>query len=367
MKRKTLTQNKWLRFLLPIPVGITVYVLILLIFDSLQQLADNFFSQEVMITIVLSFILLESQRVFLKLIDKKYPLKLNHSAIESTSEESESEAAQPFAQSLRIIVIPFASLIFSVVIITPLVWAYFSYLLELVGFSTELIVFNAVFGIVAIIFSMIHVSSSFLAVHKQIHYIREKELRKNLEHDLEKFKLQINPELLYDSLENLISIVHTDTKAADQYIDHLSRIYRYTLDARKIELVTLEQEIAQSYSLLYLLNLKHKGAIHFNHQLSEERLLHQVVPGTLPTLINETVKRTIVNELQPIEINLKEENQNLKYCCTNNPKINFEHHQEWQLSLLNKAYQFFSEKKLDVYHNNTTIQVTIPTFEIEEE
>lgn len=367
MKKKTLTQNKWLRFLLPIPVGFTVYVLILLIFDSLQQLSDNFFSQEVMITVLLSFILLETQRLFLRLIDKRYPLKLNHAIIEKAGDESSSESTAPFSQSLRIFIIPLASLLFSLLIITPLVWAYFNFLLELVGFITELIVFNAVFGIVAIIFSMIHVSSSFLAVHKQIHYIREKELRKNLEHDLEKFKLQINPDLLYESLENLISIVHTDTKAADKYIDHLSRIYRYTLDARKIELVSLEQEIAQSASLLYVLNLKHQGAVHFTHSLPEDLLTQQVVPGTLPTLIQESVNRTIVNTLQPIEIRLQAEAKQLKYICTNNPKINFEHDQKWQLSLLNKAYQFFSEQKLDVHFNQSTIQVSIPTFEIEEE
>ncbi len=367
MKKKTLTQNKWLRFLLPIPVGFTVYVLILLIFDSLQQLADNFFSQEVMITVVLSFVLMEVLRLFLRFIDKRYPLKLTHSILEKAGDNGSPESTPPFAQSLRIFIIPLASLVFSFLIITPLVWVYFNFLLELVGFSTELIVFNAVFGIVAIIFSMIHVSSSFLAVHKQIHYIREKELRKSLEHDLEKFKLQINPDLLYESLENLISIVHTDTKAADKYIDHLSRIYRYTLDARKIELVTLEQEMAQSASLLYVLNVKYHGAIHFKQKLPDEWLQRQVVPGTLPTLIQETVRRTIVNALQPLNIQLQNENNQLTYVCTNNPKINFEHDQAWQLALLNKAYQFFSEQKLDIRANHATIQVAIPTFEIEEE
>ncbi len=363
--KKNNSLNKWLRFLLPIPTGIIVYVLILLVFDTLEQIGSHFFSDEVAITITFSFILLEIQRFVLLIIDRRYPININSPHVEE-EEQDQNSTKLPSASS-RVIIIPLISLILSIIVISPLVAIYFTYGLGLKDYYRELFVFNGVFGIVSVIYSIIHVSTSFLAVHKQIHYIREKELRKNLEHDLENYKLQINPNLLYDSLENLISIVKQDKKMADNIITHLSKIYRYILDTRHIELVSLNEELANLNSLIYILNIKHNGAIRITDALPEKDTDKQIVPGTISTLVMEVCKRSIINNYQALEIKLDCKNGNLLFSTNNNPKITLHSLNHWNLNQLNRAYDFFSSKRPEISENKQEIKISVPLFEIEEE
>ncbi len=355
-------QQKWLRFLLPFPIGVVVYILILLVFDSLEQFGSNFFSQEVAITIFLSFVLLETQRLLLNATDRRFPLKM-----QIISGEEECVPTKSVNHSLRIVLVPLISVLFSLILISLLVSIYFSFVLSISDFYTELIVFNAVYSIVAILYSIIHVSTSFLAVHKQIHYKQEKELRKGMETDLEKFKMQINPKLLYDGLENLISIVHVDPKLAEQFVGHLSKIYRYNLDNRHVELVDLKYELDLSSSLLHLLNVQHKNMISFTYNLPDDWFEHQVIPCTISTLIQEVVNKSIINSFQAINISLNMVGDKLVFICNDNPRIGFNGESTWNLSLINKAYSFFNNQQLEIVRNNQQLHINIPLFEIEEE
>ncbi len=359
----TSKQQKWLRFILPFPIGAVAYILILLVFDTLNQFSANFFSQEVVVTVFLAFVLLESLRAVLNGIDKRYPL------IEKMlTTESEEVSDKGPNHSLRIVLIPLLSLLVSFIVTSFLVSIYFRFVLIISDFNTELIVFNGVYGVVAILYAIIHVSTSFLAVHKQIHYKQEKDLRKGLETDLEKFKMQINPQLLYDGLENLISIVHAQPRLAEQFINHLSRIYRYNLDNRHVELVDLKQELALSSSLLHVLNVKYKNAICLKSDLPDEWLSRQIIPCTISALIQELVERSIVNDFQPINIMLEIKEAELMFVCKHNPKIGLNGNSEWNLNFINRAYSFFSEnKQLVITHHNQQLHINIPLFEIEEE
>lgn len=356
-------QQKWLKFLLPFPIGVVVYILILLVFDTLNQFSSNFFSQEVAVTVFLTFVLLGILRLVLSFIDKRYPL------LAKVADNDEDKIADKGVNhSFRIVLIPLISLLISIVVISILVSVYFSFVLIITDFNTELIVFNGVYGVVAILYGIIHVSTSFMAVHKQIHYKQEKELRKGMESDLEKFKMQINPQLLYDGLENLISIVHTQPRMAEQFINHLSKIYRYNLDNRHVELVELDKELELTSSLLHLLNIKHKQTIRFNHQLPKEWLSRQIIPCTISSLVQELVNRSIVNEFQPLQIELKQKKEGLLFICNHNPRIGLNGENIWNLSLINKAYSFFNDnKQLEITHHNQQIHINIPLFEIEEE
>ncbi len=355
-------QQKWLRFLLPFPIGIIAYILILLVFDSLAQLGTNFFSQEVAITIFLAFLLLEGQRLLLNAIDKYFPIPI------SKEDAVSSMLGQKMpSHSLRIFIVSLLSVLFAIILISAVVSIYFSMILLIRDYTSELIVFIGVYGILAILYAIIHVSTSFLAIHKQIHYRQEKELRKGMESDLEKFKMQINPQLLYDGLENLISIVHSQPKLAEQFVNHLSRIYRYNLDNRHVELVDLKQELQLTTSLLHILNVKHNNAIEFKHQLPEDWYQQQIIPGTISTLIQEAVGRSIINEYQPMIIQLKQVDGTLVFSCANNPKIALNGKSKWNISHINKAYAFFNGNKLEIEQNNQQLNINIPLFEIEEE
>ncbi|TAJ09736.1 histidine kinase [Marinilabiliaceae bacterium JC017] len=370
MKKVSLLQNNWLRLLIPIPVGMVVYTLILLVFDSLNQLSENFFSREAMVTILFTYLLLEGQRLFLLFIEKHFPLQSKKLTTLTTESDTIPDLPNKKRRSYTgtILIQLFASLLFSIALISIVVSIYYRFYLGFIGYHTELIVFNAVFAIVSIVYNMIHSSTHFLAFHSQILYLKEMELRKSLEHDLERFKLQINPSLLYQSLENLIAIVHSDPKLAENYIDHLSRIYRYTLDARQNELVCVSQELKIVDSLLLLLNVKYQGALSFDYSLNTIVKNKQIVPGTLQLLIQQAIERNIISGMQPLIIKLENgAEDHINFSFNDNEKLTLNESSQINLNHINKAYAFFSNKTLTHTIKSNKVHIEIPVFEVEEE
>jgi two-component system, LytTR family, sensor kinase len=80
----------------------------------------------------------------------------------------------------------------------------------------------------------------------------EKFRKENAEYQFEMLKLQLNPHFLFNSLNTLSSLVHEDTSKASDFIRRLSDVYRYVLDNRNKELVTLkvEMDFIQAFSFL---------------------------------------------------------------------------------------------------------------------
>jgi sensor histidine kinase YesM len=339
--------------------------LILLAFDSLDQLRVLFFNYELLFIIFISFVLLESQRAFIHLVEKVFPLQSKPLPDDQAPHKA---TLSPSTSKIFIITSQLTgTLLFSVLLTSLMLSAYYSLVLKISDFNTELIVFNIVFGIVSLMYTMLHTSSKLLTHHSRLLYSQEKELRKKLEHDLEKFKLQVNPDLLFDSLENLISLVYNDKKSAENYIDHLSKIYRHSLDSRKNELIPLNRELEIVESLYALLAIKYNHNLELTNHIKPKNHQLQIVPGTLTLLLQYAVNGSIVSPYQPLKIILKEEGNHLVFQFDNNQKLRNKNLFSHSLTLINKAYQFYNNEFLKQTTKETSIQIKIPLFEVEEE
>ncbi len=73
--KKIFINNAFFRILFPIVYGIIVYLLILLINNSIDTLNETFLTQEVYISIVLTYLVMESNRLLIK-VTEKYTLSL---------------------------------------------------------------------------------------------------------------------------------------------------------------------------------------------------------------------------------------------------------------------------------------------------
>ena len=74
---KNIIHNPVFRIFTPIFYGVTMYILILLIFDSIQQLSDNFFSIEVFLCVIITYLIFETLRFYALIVEKKCPVKCN--------------------------------------------------------------------------------------------------------------------------------------------------------------------------------------------------------------------------------------------------------------------------------------------------
>ncbi|HNP20390.1 MAG TPA: histidine kinase [Fulvivirga sp.] len=343
--RKMFIHNGFFRLLMPPIYGVLVYLLILLINNNINQLSNLFVGQEVYVCIGLSYLLAESLRINIRLFEKYAKADLTN----------------------RIFVQLIAGVMLSLAVITIAISAYFNYIVEFAIAESQLIIFNSIFAVSSLLYNLLYFSHLYLHKQNTIRLAEEEALTDQVEMELAKFKNEANPNLLYDSLETLITLVHKSTEESEEYIDHLSAVYRYILSHRKTEFSTLQNEIKATQNVIHLLNYKHNNNISLKVNLDKQRMDAPIVPGTLPNIVEQAIRTTIINSFSPLVINIEYEPEDgyivVQYPL--NEKLDIKREQIF--SDIQTTYAFYSEKpvvQVRAYNQN---YIKIPLLEVIEE
>ena len=187
----------------------------------------------------------------------------------------------------------------------------------------------------------------------------EKFRKENAEYQFEMLKLQLNPHFLFNSLNTLSSLVHEDQAKSAEFIRRLSDVYRYVLENRNKEIVTLREEMDFIRSFTFLQGLRFQGMIDFRFDISESLLDRKIAPMTLQLLVENAVKHNVASRKMPlwIAISTKEE----EIIITNNiqPK---EEQAGMGVGLKNimSRYDFLTGRKVQIHHDDHQFSVVIP-------
>ncbi|MCK6611136.1 MAG: histidine kinase [Bacteroidia bacterium] len=120
----------------------------------------------------------------------------------------------------------------------------------------------------------------------------------------ESLKNQVNPHFLFNSLNVLSSLVHIDANLSEKFIDQLAKSYRYLLEQKDNELVTLRTEIEFVEAFTFLLKIRFEDKLVVKINLSEEVLDYYIAPLTLQLLIENAVKHNSISNQSPLIIEL---------------------------------------------------------------
>ncbi len=311
------------------------------------MLAENFFSREVLFIIGLTYIFFESNRLLIVVLNKIYPVSKD--------------------LKLRILFQYLFSILFTILGISTTLYAYFIYIEGFSTIWTELITFNSIYLFTAVFYNLFFFSLVFLNKKNESKVNKEKTLRENLEIELQSFKNQVNPELLFQSLEVIISELHRDKKSADGLIDNLSKLYRYTLDNKNNDLVTLKEEINSLTPICNLFKAKYSNSFLLDISIDTEIQRLCMIPGTLQLLVEYALAENIINEYLPLNLNISNEGNRLLINYKLNKHISETNSVIDRLDFLFKAYIYYSEKGHKMWDKNGIRHFEIPLIEVEEE
>jgi len=346
MKNSWFYNNYSFRLASPLLLGVIIYMLVLLFFDSVGEIITNFFSREVLFVIFLTFIFLEANRLIIVLLNKFYPLEQG--------------------VSLRIMLQFLISLALSSIIISLTLYFYF---IHYVGFSTittELITFNLIYFFVAIFYNLYYFSIVFLYKRNYSRIDHETTLKANLEIEMEAFKNHVNPEFLFQSLETIISELYNDKKVADELINELATVYRCTLDNQYNELVCLKEEISLLRPILRLFKAKYEDALQYTIDI-ESDIKGYVIPGTLQVLFEHAIFQNIVSTSIPLNFSVMANDSDLIISYTSNRKLKTNEKVEGRIKKFQNAYNYYSKTGVDLNELNGKVIITVPLLELDEE
>lgn len=331
------------RLICPPVYGIVVYLLVLLVFDNIAQVKENFFSQEVLLCIVLTFALSESLRLMIILLDKWYPIEKN---IKSRI-------------ALQITINLWCTLL----VISGGVAIYFVYIVgytSFTSFTTELLTLNSIYFITSLFYTMLYLSIFYLNQHNKAKLQEEKMLRERMEHQLSQLNKEVNPELLYNSLETLIYLAHQDARQAENYIDHLSSVYRYFLNHKHKELTPVSDELQAVQHLVHLYSKRYCGHVQFQVHLSEEANAYLMIPGTLLELVEDAVLTTMISETHPLEIDAYPEGAYFVISYRRRDRLTPRQFAHVSVDEIARAYTFFTDNALQYQKTDEECVIKIP-------
>lgn len=170
---------------------------------------------------------------------------------------------------------------------------------------TEIVLINSLIAVIITVIILLAVFVRVFMRYWREGLQREEQYKRDiLTAQYEALRSQINPHFLFNSLSVLTALVESDQQSAVKFIRKLSEVYRYVLDVREKELVTIGEELELVRSFLYMQQLR------FGDQLRVEmgpfRANGRIVPLSVQMLIENALKHNIASDDQPLYITLTE-------------------------------------------------------------
>ena len=97
-------------------------------------------------------------------------------------------------------------------------------------------------------------------------------------------KNQLDPHFLFNSLNVLTSLIEENLESAQKFTTSLSKVYRYVLEQKNKELVTVDEELRFAKTYMSLLKMRFEDSIIFEIPERASNPESKVVPLSLQLL-----------------------------------------------------------------------------------
>ncbi len=199
----------------------------------------------------------------------------------------------------------------------------------------------------------------FFMAWRELAINAEKLKRESLASKYESLKSQVNPHFLFNSLNALSNLVYQNQDLAVKFIKQLSDVYRYVLDTRTRELVSLQEELEFLNAYLFLQGIRFGENLKVNNKLNGTQ--SYVPPLVFQLLIENAIKHNIISSEQPLTIDLFNEDGFL--VVSNNlqrREVMREDSSGFGLDSIRQRYEYLSGKQVLVMEENGKFIVRLP-------
>ena len=164
--------------------------------------------------------------------------------------------------------------------------------------------------VITVIVSLLIHLVYFYKAYQENRVKQEKIIAGNASAQFESLKNQLDPHFLFNSLNVLSSLIEENPENAQKFTTSLSKIYRYVLEQRDKELVSVAEELKFAKTYMNLLKMRFENSITFELPEDFEVASNivtteaKVVPLALQLLLENTIKHNVVSEQKPLHIKI---------------------------------------------------------------
>lgn len=167
-------------------------------------------------------------------------------------------------------------------------------------------IISAVFksSVIYTVFYFIYESLYNYLLYRKTQQQQEQLEKEKLQSMLDSLKQQINPHFLFNSLNSLSSLIVTNPEKAEEFVEELSRVYRYLLQTNDGPLTTLQQEVNFIHSYLMLLKTRFGEGLQVDIRIDRKYMDYLIPPMSLQLLVENAVKHNITDIEKPLILDM---------------------------------------------------------------
>ena len=214
--------------------------------------------------------------------------------------------------------------------------------------------------ITALIIMTIFTAHSWLREWRKAAIEAEQLKTQKMASQYQSLKNQLNPHFLFNSLNALTNLVYEDVGKSAKFIEQLSQIYRYVLDAQLEQLVSLEQEIQFAHNYLSLQKIRFGDNLSYQIDVSTGADFY-LPPLSLQIVLENALKHNIVSKERPLKIQIAQQGEVLWVSNNLQLKINPDEKSAgigWEN--IRKQYALLSNKTPRVIESDKEYKVELP-------
>ncbi|MEY8758251.1 2TM domain-containing protein [Chryseobacterium tongliaoense] len=190
--------------------------------------------------------------------------------------------------------------------------------------------------------------------------VEQKLIAKSANAQFESLKNQLDPHFLFNSLNVLSSLIDENPKQAQKFTASMSKIYRYVLEQKDKELVTVEDEIEFAKTYCELLKTRFEDSVDFIFDVRKEDYRRYVVPLSLQLLLENCIKHNFATSSKPLIIKIFSENDTL--CIENNLQVREQMKESAGIGLANivQRYSLLTKRNVFIEKSEDYFKVKLP-------
>lgn len=173
-------------------------------------------------------------------------------------------------------------------------------------------------------------------------------------------KNQLDPHFLFNSLNVLTSLIEENPKAATKFTTALSKVYRYVLEQKNKDLVTVEEEINFAKLYISLIEMRFEDSIVFTLPDKIKNPEAKVIPLSLQLLLENAVKHNQIMPSKKLHISIEEGDGNLVITNNVQPKQVVKESSGVGLKNIRQRYAVFTNRPVTINESAAQFRISIP-------
>jgi two-component system LytT family sensor kinase len=217
---------------------------------------------------------------------------------------------------------------------------------------------------------VISISIFYLILNRKSHFrMRDMEIqtqqliKENAVAQFEALKNQVSPHFLFNSLSILSSLVHIDANLSEKFIDQLSKAYRYILEQKDNETVSLKTELEFLHAYTFLLKIRFENKFDVDLLITDQQSeKYKIAPLTLQLLIENCVKHNRMSESEPLIVTILIKDDFLLVRNPIKPRSEIEKMTSTAIGLANikNRYQLLTKRPVQIEKDDELFTAKIP-------